>query len=411
MNWILTKLLSRNSTIQINYRIVSPIVLLCLLSLLLLNSTSSESPFITSTFSRQLLWLAMGVFVFIGVQFLRIQFFNEYAYHFYAVLIIAILGTYFMPIKGGAHRWLIIGPLSIQPSEIGKVFMVFALAKFLSDQRENFNHLRILILTILLALLPALLVFSQPDLGTAIIYLAITYPMLYWAGIRPYYLFIVVAPVISILAAFNIIAFYLWMLIIIVLLIYSQPKVLEGVTLFIVNVSCGLLTPYIWNNFLYDHQRNRILTFLDPLRDPQGAGYQIIQSMTAIGSGGFWGTGLGQGTQTHLRYLPVRDTDFIISVSGEELGLFSILLILFLYSFFIYWMLVFAEKIRNNFSSLVMIGFVSILFVHLLVNMGMTVGLFPVTGLPAPFISYGGSFLLTCIMMIGLINNITNNEI
>ena len=411
MNWILTKVVSRNSIIKINYRIVSPIILLCLLSLFLLNSTSAESAFITSTFSRQLLWLAMGIFVFIGTQFLRIQFFNEYAYHFYAILIIAILGTYFMPIKGGAQRWLIFGPLSIQPSEIGKVLMVFVLAKFLSDQRENFNHLRILILTILLAVIPALMVFNQPDLGTAIIYLAITYPMLYWAGIRPYYLFIVVAPAISVLAAFNIIAFYLWMLLIILLFIYSQPKVLEGVILFVINVGCGLLTPYIWNNILYEHQRNRILTFLDPLRDPQGAGYQIIQSMTAIGSGGFWGTGLGQGTQTHLRYLPVRDTDFIISVSGEELGLFSILFILFSYTFFIYWMLVYAEKIRNNFSSLVMIGFVSILFVHLLVNMGMTVGLFPVTGLPAPFISYGGSFLLTCIMMIGLINNITNNEI
>ena len=132
MNWFLTKFLSRNSIIKINYRIVSPIILLCLLSLLLLNSTSSESSFIASTFSRQLLWLAMGVFIFIGAQFFRIQFFNEYAYHFYVILIIAILGTYFMPVKGGAHRWLIFGPLSIQPSEIGKVFMVFALAKFLS---------------------------------------------------------------------------------------------------------------------------------------------------------------------------------------------------------------------------------------------------------------------------------------
>ena len=411
MNWILAKVFSRNSTININYRIVAPIILLCLLSLFLLNSTSAESSFIASTFSRQLLWLAIGVFVFIGAQFLRIQFFNEYAYHFYVILIIAILGTYFMPIKGGSQRWLIFGSLSIQPSEIGKVLMVFVLAKFLSDQRENFNHLWILILTLLLVVLPALMVFNQPDLGTAIIYLVITYPMLYWAGIRPYYLFIVISPAISVLAAFNIIAFYLWMLLIIILFIYSQPKVLEGVILFIVNVSCGLLTPYIWENILYEHQRNRMLTFLDPLRDPQGAGYQIIQSMTAIGSGGFWGTGLGQGTQTHLRYLPVRDTDFIISVSGEELGLFSILFILASYSFFIYWMLVYAEKIRNIFSSLVMIGFVSILFVHLLVNMGMTVGLFPVTGLPAPFISYGGSFLLTCILMIGLINNITNNEI
>jgi len=411
MNWILSKIFTRNSIININYRIVSPIILLCLLSLFLLNSTSSESSFITSTFSRQLLWLTIGIFVFISAQFLRIQFFNEYAYHFYLILIIAILGTYFMPIKGGSQRWLIFGPLSIQPSEIGKVLMVFVLAKFLSDKRENFNHLRIIISTILLIVLPALMVFNQPDLGTSIIYLAITYPMLYWAGIRPYYLFIVISPAISVLAAFNIIAFYLWMLLIIILFIYSQPKVLEGVILFIINVSCGLLTPYIWENILYEHQRNRILTFLDPLRDPQGAGYQIIQSMTAIGSGGFWGKGLGQGTQTHLRYLPVRDTDFIISVSGEELGLFSILFILVSYSFFIYWILVYAVKIRNNFSSLVMIGFVSILFVHLLVNMGMTVGLFPVTGLPAPFISYGGSFLLTCILMIGLINNITNNEI
>ena len=152
MNWILTKVFSRNSIIKINYRIVSPIILLCLLSLFLLNSTSAESSFIASTFSRQLLWLAIGVFVFIGVQFLRIQFFNEYAYHFYVILIIAIVGTYFMPIKGGSQRWLIFGPLSIQPSEIGKVLMVFVLAKFLSDQRENFNHLRILILTILFSL-------------------------------------------------------------------------------------------------------------------------------------------------------------------------------------------------------------------------------------------------------------------
>jgi rod shape determining protein RodA len=411
MNWILTKVVSRNSTININFRIVSPIILLCLLSLFLLNSTSAESSFSTSTFSRQLLWLLIGVFVFICAQFLRIQFFNEYAYHFYVILVIAILGTYFMPIKGGSQRWLIFGPLSIQPSEVGKVLMVFVLAKFLSDQRDNANHLGILISTIVLVIFPALLVFNQPDLGTSIIYLVITYPMLYWVGIRPYYLFIVISPVLSVLAAFNIIVFYLWMLLIILLFLFSQPRVLEGVFLFIVNVSCGLLTPYIWENILYEHQRNRILTFLDPLRDPQGSGYQIIQSMTAIGSGGFWGTGLGQGTQTHLRYLPVRDTDFIISVSGEELGLFSILFILASYSFFIFWMLVYAEKIRNIFSSLVMIGFVSILFVHLLVNMGMIVGLFPVTGLPAPFISYGGSFLLTCILMVGLINNITNNEI
>jgi len=411
MKWILTKLFSRDNVLSINYRIISPIILLCVISLVLLYSTSAEIQFVKSTFGRQLLWLGIGGIIFFGSQFLRIQFFNEYAYHFYFLLIIAILATYFMPVKGGAHRWLMIGPITIQPSEIGKVIMVFVLAKFLSDQHENFNHFKTLLMSIFLVIIPAAIVFKQPDLGTAIIYLTITYPMLYWAGVRPFYLFTVVAPAVSILAAFNIIAFYIWMLIIILLLIYSQPKIWEGVILFTFNVSCGLLAPYIWDNILYPHQRNRILTLLDPLRDPQGAGYQIIQSMTAIGSGGFWGKGLGQGTQTHLRYLPVRDTDFIISVSGEELGLFSIFLILLSYFIFIYWMLVYAQKTRNNFSSFVVIGFTSILFVHLLVNMGMTVGLFPVTGLPAPFLSYGGSFLLTCFTMIGLINNISNNEI
>ena len=127
MNLIVTKILSRNSIIIINYRIVSPIILLCLLSLFLLYSTSAGTSFIASTFSRQILWLAIGIFVFIGAQFLRIQFFNEYAYHFYVILIIAIVGTYFMPIKGGSQRWLIFGPLSIQTSEIGKVLMVFVI--------------------------------------------------------------------------------------------------------------------------------------------------------------------------------------------------------------------------------------------------------------------------------------------
>ena len=150
---------------------------------------------------------------------------------------------------------------------------------------------------------------------------------------------------------------------------------------------------------------------LNPMLDPQGAGYQVIQSIIAIGSGGLWGKGVGEGTQTQLRYLPVRDTDFIISVIGEELGLLGITIILAAFFFMLYWIIAYAGIISNRFSSLTLIGFASIIFIHLTVNFGMTVGLLPVTGLPAPFLSYGGSFLLTCMFILALSNNIINHHI
>ena len=192
---------------------------------------------------------------------------------------------------------------------------------------------------------------------------------------------------------------------------FNQPKIIIGTFQFMVNIGCGVLSPLIWNNILYHHQKERILTLLNPLRDPHGTGYQVIQSIIAIGSGGIWGKGIGEGTQTQLRYLPVRDTDFIISVIGEELGLFGITIILIAFSVMLYWIIVYAGIISNRFSSLTLIGFASILFIHLAVNMGMTVGLLPVTGLPAPFLSYGGSFLLSSMFILALSNNIINYHI
>ena len=195
-----------------------------------------------------------------------------------------------------------------------------------------------------------------------------------------------------------------------IIIYFYQPGVLKGTINFISNISFGVLAPFIWSNFLYDHQRDRIQTLLNPMRDPHGTGYQVIQSITAVGSGGLWGKGLGQGTQTQLRFLPVRDTDFIVSVIGEEIGLFGITIIMLSFFMILYWIITYAGIISNRFSSLTLIGFVSILFIHLTVNMSMTVGLLPVTGLPAPFLSYGGSFLLTCFMLLAFANNIINQH-
>ena len=210
-------------------------------------------------------------------------------------------------------------------------------------------------------------------------------------------------------ASYQLWIYYIWMLLFFIILIIYRPKLYICVLNFILNIICAISTPYIWKNLLHEHQRDRVLTFLNPLSDPLGAGYQVIQSIISVGSGGFLGKGLGQGTQTHLKFLPVRDTDFILSVMGEELGFISIFIIIFFTSFFIYWSITFSKKIENKYVSALILSCSTIIYMHMIINMGMISGLIPVTGLPAPFISYGGSFFLTCSILVGLINNSINN--
>jgi len=410
-NNIINKIFQSPEKLNFRWRIISYVVFLIFISIVTLKYTNLGVPYMESSYIRQIIWISLGSFIMICMQWFRTQFLHEYAYHFYIILILFIISTLFMPIIGGAQRWVLIGPMSIQPSEIGKLLLVFTLARFISDFQGKITQVALLSFTLLIVLIPSLLVFNQPDFGTAIVYAFIAIPMLYWGGVSMFYIFYIIAPFISVVSAFNLIAFSIWMLILIVVIYFHQPKILLGLINFLLNVSFGVLSPFIWNNFLYNHQRERILTLFNPMRDPQGAGYQVIQSITAIGSGGVLGKGLGKGTQTQLRFLPVRDTDFIISVIGEEMGLIGIFLIMGSFFMMLYWIISYAGTISNNFSSLTLIGFASIIFIHLIVNIGMTVGLLPVTGLPVPFISYGGSFLITCFLMLALTNNIINKHI
>ena len=410
-NFTVNKLIQTPDRIEIRWVILVPFIFLMGVSLITLKHTSADIPFLSSTFTKQFIWFGLGCLVFIAAQWMRIQFFHEYAYHLYGLLILLIGLTYFMPAIGGSQRWLLLGPFSFQPSEIGKLILVFAIARVLADQSGNMNEIKILFIVLITAAIPAILVFKQPDFGTAIVYGFIVFPMLYWSGVRPFYLFSMLAPVISIITAFNLSLFSAWMGILIIIIYFSQPKIVIGAAHFLINIGCGIISPFIWNNLFFHHQKERILTLLNPMRDPQGSGYQVIQSIIAIGSGGLWGKGVGEGTQTQLRYLPVRDTDFIISVIGEELGLLGITIILAAFFFMLYWIITYSGTISNRFSSLILIGFVSIIFIHLTVNLGMTVGLLPVTGLPAPFLSYGGSFLLTSMFILALSNNIINHHI
>ena len=394
---------------HLSFTIIIPVIFLIGVSLTILNASNPENFSLSTFVGKQSVWLGISIFFFILVQSIKPHFFYEYAYVLYGVLIFLILLTYLYSPIGGSARWIHLGGFQFQPSEVGKMLVVFTIAKYLTDLRNLKNVYQSITIGLLLCIIPALIVFKQPDLGTALVYIFATIPMLVWRGYRLYNLFVVFSPIVSILAASNIVIFSVWVGIILVVLFLSQPKLINGVWVFVSNITFGTVTSIIWNN-LYTHQKNRILTFLDPNNDPTGAGYQILQSKTAIGSGGLFGVGLGQGTQTHLRFLPVKNSDFIISVIGEEFGLLGIFSIIFCFGFIIYWMVNFSQIIRNQFASLSIIGFASILFFHSLVNMGMAVGLFPVTGLPLPFISYGGTFLLSMVLILAVTQNFINNN-
>jgi len=210
------------------------------------------------------------------------------------------------------------------------------------------------------------------------------------------------------LTAFQTFSFTLWAIILGAVIIASRPTLIMSIILFFGNIFLGLLSPFAWNS-LSPYQQKRIITFLNPEKDPLGAAYQIIQSKTAIGSGGVFGKGWGAGTQTHLKFLPVQESDFILSVIGEEMGFAMIAGILILVCFFIFQIIKRSFLSKDRFSSLALIGIASILLAHVFVNTAMTVGLIPVKGLPFPFLSAGGSFLITSYLMIGLVLKLSVN--
>jgi rod shape determining protein RodA len=187
-----------------------------------------------------------------------------------------------------------------------------------------------------------------------------------------------------------------------------RPNLISGSVLYFANIFTGLLAPFFWNN-LAEYQKQRILTFLNPDLDPMGSAYHIIQSVTAIGSGGFFGKGFGQGSQTQLKFLPVQESDFILSVIAEEFGFMGVSVVMIIFFLFIKTLLDIAFKLSDYFSSLVIVGITSILLSHIFINSAMTIGLLPVKGLPLPFISAGGSFLLSCFIMLSLVINLSDN--
>ncbi|RME20591.1 MAG: rod shape-determining protein RodA, partial [Candidatus Zixiibacteriota bacterium] len=246
------------------------------------------------------------------------------------------------------------------------------------------------------------LILKQPDLGTSLVFFVILFVLWFWSGLSPWYLLLILSPLASLITASHWLSWAIYFVVLLVFLAFVRPGILFGVGTVIVNLGFGMITPFIWNR-LADYQKLRILTFFDPGRDPRGAGYQIIQSKIAIGSGGLFGKGFLAGSQTRLDFLPERHTDFIFSVLGEEFGLVGTIIVLALFMFIFYRMVRIAVKCRSRFASNVVMGAAGILFFQFLVNIGMTLGIMPVTGLPLPFLSYGGTSLVLSWVLVALV--------
>ena len=374
-------------------------------------------------YKSQIMWVVMGIIVIVMAVSIPGKFFFNTSYIFYGASILLLL---YAIVKGidakGAARWIAVGGMRMQPSEFAKIGLLLALARYLSQNEISLLNWRSLIFPAIIIGIPFLLVLKQPDLGTAMVFCILSVPMFFWAGMSLLEIFFLCSPVLSVvLSAIPLVVAYgahqsgagfagtipwgLFFISLVATLYYAKPPRFIFIAVIALNLVAATVTNVIWGTVLRDYQKMRVISFLNPEADAAGAGYQVIQSMVAIGSASVFGKGYLQGSQSRLSYLPEQHTDFIFSVFGEQFGLVGCTLILSVYLFLVIRALSTVQHIRNRFTNLVIVGGSTVLAFHAFINAAMVMGLMPVVGVPFPFLSYGGSFVLTVSILLGLILN------
>lgn len=349
-------------------------ILICVFFLIAIGLIALYSATIASDlyeFKRQCIWILIAIPIMISAIFIDYKFITKISPYLYGLSIILLVAVLFTKEVNGVHSWFNIGFFAFQPAEIIKIFVVVFLSsvivKIQQKSKNEINKLSKIVIIIGIVALPVILIILQPDYGTALAYLVSLMLMLYVAGINKKYIIVSI-----------------------ILLI--------------------VLIPLMYFFILPQHAKSRIDVYLNPNLDPRGAGYNIIQSKIAIGAGKLFGMGLFKGTQTHLGFLYPKTTDFIFSMIGEELGFIVCSLIIVLYVVLINKAISIAKATKDDLGSYIAIGIVGILLFHVVENIGMTIGLLPITGVPLPFISYGGSSFITNFILIGLLLNISSRS-
>jgi rod shape determining protein RodA len=385
-----------------------------------------SGPLVNST-RNQIIWVAMGLFTILIITSLPTRLYFSLSYVAYGLSLLLLLYGFFTGvISKGAERWIVIGGIRLQPAEFAKIGLVLALARYFTTKSLSLERITSFIVPCVLIIVPFGFIMKQPDLGSALILCAIALPIFYWAGLSMLELFFLTSPLVSLLlsAIPLIVAFTsqaspgiggaipwgIFFVFLCVVAYMARPPMYILVALIALNLFTAGITTVAWNGFLKDYQKKRIMSFLNPQADPAGAGYQVIQSKVAIGSGRIVGKGYLKGTQTRLSFLPEQHTDFIFSVLGEQFGFFGCIAVIILYFLFIIRGYMTTQYVKNRFSNLVIVGSVSLVAFHVFVNVSMTVGMMPVVGVPLPFLSYGGSFTLTIAILAGFVLNARYNK-
>ncbi len=352
---------------------------------------------------------AVGMLLALFVARWRYENLLQWRWIIYAITNLSLLLVIFVgTTANGAQSWVTVGNFNLQPSEFAKVAMIIVLASVLHE--GGARSLGTVFKALAVTALPGLLILLQPDLGTSLVFGAITLGMLYWANANPGWLILLISPVVSaILFGLFLPAWVAWVALMVLVAWRSLPWAISGsFVAAVINLTAGGLGSFVWQHVLKAYQRDRLTLFLDPDKDPLGGGYHLIQSRIAIGAGQMMGRGLNQGTQTQLNFIPEQHTDFIFSAIGEEFGFVGCLLVLAVFWLICLRLVIIAQNAKDNFGSLLAIGVLSMIVFQVLINIGMTIGLAPITGIPLPWLSYGRSALLTNFIALGIVESVSN---
>jgi rod shape determining protein RodA len=355
---------------------------------------------------KQLVWFGVAFGIALVLAALHYRIYDSISWPLYGCSLVLLVAVLVVGVERlGAKRWIELGPLQFQPSELAKLATIFVLARFFDHARLDLKKIRWWLPPLAIAMVPFVLVAKEPDLGTASSFPAMLIAMYFWAGMPAGQLLLGLSPI------FNVALFFLtgsvwWFVGLFAgLIAFARPKLVVLLAMLALNGAVAVALPNLWSH-LHDYQKRRIETFINPDKDPSGSGYQVIQSKIAIGSGGLVGKGYLKGSQKALAFLPMRHTDFIYSVVGEEWGLLGSLTVVLLYGMVVFRGYRLASIARDGFAGLMAVGITTALFFHIMVNMLMTIGWAPVTGVPLPFLSYGGTALIVNCIQIGLLQNV-----
>jgi rod shape determining protein RodA len=386
--------------------------LLILLALLLVAGAflqyTANYPGDQTFLKNHLMWIGISLVLGFLVLFYPLNGLKDIALILYILGIILLIVVPFLPKSEG--RWIKVGGFQFQPSEVTKLFFIIFMAKMFSKFENRKVTMRDLRLPIIIAAVPILLVFIEPDIGTASIFLFIFLGIVGTLNISiPRYI-LLVSPLVSLLCGFHLVSWILFMIMLVAVIIISDVDLRFSIGVFLLNLAVGASTP-ILDSLLKPYQKTRLLTFLNPSLDPTGAGWQLLQSKISIGSGGLIGKGYLNGSIKNLGFLPQTRTDFIFAVLGEEFGFLGTIALLTLFVLFLLRILHIAQRAQRSFGRYLAYGIFFYFISQITVNIAMTIGLLPVVGLPLPFISYGGTSLVVSTVMVALLILVKNESI